>query len=953
MGKSRQLDQEGFPGDRKKGWETKRSLREQLEGLPGATPIDDTKSKEDASAGTFLPKQPVVKRRVDGEVRKKDFWPISPHQTLAQQVQIEPLGIRSQNQSILGNPEDGQAASKYEKQEIFNDEFIQNLAKNLGIVISPQDVEKAQREVQSRLANKDGVVFDEKKTGPILPDLAQPNTLRRLVTLQEKDSNNKDISVVYTIRTVNENSGTALLETVHSDGSKKMTSIPLSDAVELVAKKDLEVEIKNLISPLRKRYTSLMERKKALAESVDTQPLSRNENTIDQALLSLESVATTEDAHRVAEGIERELSVYKEEIRKLERKPVSEPSPKAGAVLHPLTPEGYLKETSHIRPPTYQALPKVKSPTVGQTVTLQDANTHDIAKWKINSIDNGVATIENTEESVPSRKIGARTLKEVLRTNLYYKQAYLGSKDKSHQTPTIKKPEQDPQEEETQAPIAVKQPAAKSTQTSNPIERKIEPTFSQIRKGDPVELVNPKTNTYEEWEIVEVGGTSATAINLNNPRIKKSFPLAFLRKEILEKIEFDKQLEKQEFKNNKPVKTLLWLLNRLENQELPPLITASEPQDPRERERRIKATYRREYMNLYSGLSSWMNEWMTPAQNTGLSKLDRFRQANHRPGFTLSQEQIDLTTMEIELYVEMFRLMALGAQFSSDRMRGLEKNIVNSVRLLSGLPGTGHGVENAVVYFEDTELSHANRLLAEINEAERALGIHEGASDAEVGTELASSDVEQEPDQEELEANANDQEEYGSLGAQAAHAVLSKLAQSFKSPNWKHALIVGLMAAAGGAAWYELKKGKKVEGEPVAAVGQIDTKQQSIMQTVYQLQAPGYERFRDSFEQDIVTLNPEGIIKTYAPSCFEGVGNFSSGNTKMQLIGGIFCEPLLKDGSVYRELGTRERKELSALITVLDSVSVALRGEHAQGKTILERVDEVRNLVLQRTKVEA
>ncbi|MEN9337845.1 MAG: hypothetical protein RIQ41_159 [Candidatus Parcubacteria bacterium] len=681
----------------------------------------------------------------------------------------------------------------------------------------------------------------------------RPPMLSRLITLQEKSTENKDVSVVYRVASINELKGVVVLEHTRSDGSKKMTTLPLSEVETLIAQKDFETEAKNIRNLLTSRYDKLIQRKSALGTTVDLSPFSQSDDAIQQTFLSLKEASTIEEVRNIAQYLDRRLASYRVELIKLERnkEPVSIPTPRT--VLRPnLTQEGYFKETSHIKPPVYRNLPKVGPLKEGQKITLQSMGDHDVAKWEIKNIDNGLTAIERVDNPSITTKINTKKLKEILRTNLYYKNAYQDSQ-RAHPTPTT------------------------VTAASEPLPKP---------RSTP-----PTINTYE--------------------RKKKS-------------------------ERNVPLRTLEDILRTLKDDS-----TTS-----------FSASYAREYRML----QKWANEWIGTDENA-VSKIDTFREENHRPDIHVSEQQVKLEKLTIECCLEMLRLASLAAQmyengerenpslFSSDAMKNITSNITSSATVLSGMSVEKNGLDWYIKNFNDEAGHHVDQLLGYIDEAEQALR----------ADELHDEEPEIESVEDAEAVEGVDQEQVDASRESAVQSILSKLPQNWRDNAWKYALVGALVGSALATSAYELFKAKKKEAEPTTdVVRQIDQRQSPALEkAIYQLHAPGYERYKDSFMKDIVALTPEGIIKTYAPSCFEGVSNFSPDSTKMKLVGGIFCEPLLKDGSVYTELSTRERKELSALITVLDSVSVAVRGEHSQAKTLLERVQEVRDATMSHNKKQA
>lgn len=86
----------------------------------------------------------------------------------------------------------------------------------------------------------------------------------------------------------------------------------------------------------------------------------------------------------------------------------------------------FIKPTAHIqRPETAEDLPDIRVIKPGQVITLQDKKSLEIAKWTVAKIENGIAFIEREKDGgeKEERSLSIDSLREILKTNLYYENA--------------------------------------------------------------------------------------------------------------------------------------------------------------------------------------------------------------------------------------------------------------------------------------------------------------------------------------------------------------------------------------------------------------------------------------------------------------------------------------------------------------------------------------------------
>ena len=109
----------------------------------------------------------------------------------------------------------------------------------------------------------------------------------------------------------------------------------------------------------------------------------------------------------------------------------------------------FIKPTEHIqKPETAEDLPDIGIIKPGQIITLQDIESREVAKWTVSKIENGIAFIEREKEGgeKEERNLPIDRLREILKTNLYYKNALRAEQEATAEKPKAVKKEPQVQE---------------------------------------------------------------------------------------------------------------------------------------------------------------------------------------------------------------------------------------------------------------------------------------------------------------------------------------------------------------------------------------------------------------------------------------------------------------------------------------------------------------------------
>lgn len=111
----------------------------------------------------------------------------------------------------------------------------------------------------------------------------------------------------------------------------------------------------------------------------------------------------------------------------------------------------FIKPTEHIqRPEAAEDLPDIGVIKPGQVITLQDKESLEVAKWTVANIEDGIAFIEREKDGgeKEERNLSIDSLREILKTNLYYKNALHAEQEQGAVAEKPKAVKKEPQAEE-------------------------------------------------------------------------------------------------------------------------------------------------------------------------------------------------------------------------------------------------------------------------------------------------------------------------------------------------------------------------------------------------------------------------------------------------------------------------------------------------------------------------
>lgn len=290
----------------------------------------------------------------------------------------------------------------------------------------------------------------------------------------------------------------------------------------------------------------------------------------------------------------------------------------------------FIRPTEHIqRPETAEELPDIGVIKPGQVITLQDAESLEIAKWTVTKIENGIAFVEREKEGgeKEGRSLSIDSLREILKTNLYYKNA-LRAQEEQKTVTEPKKAEEGPAQEQK--------------------ERK-----QGLNVGDTISLLNKTKTASHTWIIESIsqeGDTTRVHLKSKDGAHSLRLPL----EEVLEGIEATNEWKtnpdnKKESFSNPPVGELIKIFN--EN--------------------------RKDRKTLYELYVAWDNKYIA----SGL--IDQMREKSGN--IAVSVEQIESTKKLLQAYKKILELDANESYIPGIRAETeLEGNIVTLAKILSG-----------------------------------------------------------------------------------------------------------------------------------------------------------------------------------------------------------------------------------------------------------------------------
>lgn len=290
----------------------------------------------------------------------------------------------------------------------------------------------------------------------------------------------------------------------------------------------------------------------------------------------------------------------------------------------------FIRPTEHIqRPETAEDLPDIGVIKPGQVITLQDTESLEIAKWTVTKIENGIAFVEREKEGgeKEERNLSIDSLREILKTNLYYKNA-LRAQEEQKTVTEPKKAEEGPAQEQK--------------------ERK-----QGLNVGDTISLLNKTKTASHTWIIESIsqeGDTTRVHLKSKDGTHSLRLPL----EEVLGGIEATNEWKtnpdnKKESFSNPPIGELIKIFN--EN--------------------------RKDRKTLYELYVAWDNKYIA----SGL--IDQMREKSGN--IAVSVEQIESTKKLLQAYKKILELDANESYIPGIRAETeLEGNIVTLAKILSG-----------------------------------------------------------------------------------------------------------------------------------------------------------------------------------------------------------------------------------------------------------------------------
>jgi hypothetical protein len=229
-----------------------------------------------------------------------------------------------------------------------------------------------------------------------------------------------------------------------------------------------------------------------------------------------------------------------------------------------LTDEGFLAHPARIPVPTKEDLPR-RDLAVGRKIKLQDSTTFEIGTWEIKNLENGIATIFNLDNSKEERTIPAEQLREILKTNDYYK----GQLRAARETPAPEQPANqttaeapqaaEPPSEEKVAPETVGAPAGAGPQelanngflpqAAQIPEPKMEdlPSLPNMEVGQKIRLQDSATLEIAVWEIKSIDKGVVTIFNTEKEEDERTISTGELKEIVKTNKYYTNKLEQGRF----------------------------------------------------------------------------------------------------------------------------------------------------------------------------------------------------------------------------------------------------------------------------------------------------------------------------------------------------------------------------------------------------------------------
>lgn len=293
----------------------------------------------------------------------------------------------------------------------------------------------------------------------------------------------------------------------------------------------------------------------------------------------------------------------------------------------------FIKPTEHIqRPETAEDLPDIGVIKPGQVITLQDKESLEIAKWTVTKTENGIAFIEREKEGgeKEEQNLSIDSLREILKTNLYYKNALRAEEEQK----TVTEPKKEPKAEE--------KPAQEQKEGKQ-----------GLKVGDTISLLNKTKTAPHNW-IIESISQDKDMIRVYLKSKDGAHSLRLTLEEALAGIEATNEWKanpdnKKEFFSNPPVGELIKIFN--EN--------------------------RKDRRALYELYVEWDSKYIA----SGL--IDQMREKNGN--LAVSVEQIESTKKLLQAYKKILELDGNENYIPGIRVETeLEGNIVTLAKILSG-----------------------------------------------------------------------------------------------------------------------------------------------------------------------------------------------------------------------------------------------------------------------------
>lgn len=310
----------------------------------------------------------------------------------------------------------------------------------------------------------------------------------------------------------------------------------------------------------------------------------------------------------------------------------------------------FIKPTAHIqRPETAEDLPDIGVIKPGQVITLQDKKSLEIAKWTVANIENGIAFIEREKDGgeKEERSLSIDSLREILKTNLYYKNALRAEEEQKTSTENPDTAKKEPGEE----PVVP--------------ENKEHETQQELKVGDVISLLNKTKTASHNWVIDSISQDKESAyVYLKSKDGTHSLHLPL--EEVLAGIGETKEWKanpdnKKEFFSNPPIGELIKIFN--EN--------------------------RKDRKALYEQYAAWESKYIT----SGL--IDQMREKHGN--LTVSAEQIESTKKLLQAYKKILELNINENYIPGIRTETeLEGNIVTLAKILSGKTTTKSTDRNTI-----------------------------------------------------------------------------------------------------------------------------------------------------------------------------------------------------------------------------------------------------------------